>query len=52
MGAAIFSISYNASDGPIRDKMAAQCLLSGISRSLTGTSGLCHRFAALSGGGL
>jgi len=31
------SISYNAFDGPIRNKMAAQCFLSSTSRPLTAT---------------
>jgi len=35
-----FSLSYNAFDGPVRNKMAARCLLSGIPRLYIRLAGL------------
>jgi len=47
-----FSVSYNAFDGPLRNKMAAQCLLSSISRPLVNlTLNPCFLFSQDDGEG-
>jgi len=44
MGVAILFPKHNAFDGPIRYKMAAQCPLPSISRSLVLTTGWIYHF--------